>query len=385
MTPLSVNSKLPNTSQTIFSVMSSLAQKHNAINLGQGFPDFAMSEFLIEMVNKAMKDGHNQYVHMNGLVSLRESISEKIFFLYNKKINADTEITVTPGATYAIYTALTSVLRPGDEVIVFEPAYDSYIPNIEINGAKAVRLLLKHPVYKIDWDLVRQNITPATRMIMINSPNNPTGNILDKTDMQSLEQIVSGTNILILSDEVYEHIVFDGMQHESVLKYPGLFERSFVCFSFGKVYNCTGWKIGYCVAPEFLMKEFRKVHQFNCFSVNSPMQFALADFLKQKSAYEELSNLFQFKRNFFQDMMKKTRFIPIPSHGSFFQLYDYSSISSENEIDFAIELTKRAGVATIPVSSFYKESNDNKVLRFCFAKKEATLAEAVERLLKMDF
>jgi methionine aminotransferase len=365
--------------------MSSLAQKHNAINLGQGFPDFAMSEVLIEMVNKAMKDGHNQYVHMNGLVALRESISEKIFFLYDKAISPETEITVTPGATYAIYTALTSVLRPGDEVIVFEPAYDSYIPNIEINGAKAVRIILKHPDYKIDWELVRRNITPATRMIMINSPNNPTGNVLDKTDLQSLEKIVSGTNILVLSDEVYEHLVFDGMQHESVLKYPGLFERSFVCFSFGKVYNCTGWKIGYCVAPEFLMKEFRKVHQFNCFSVNSPVQFALTDFLKQKSAYQDLSISFQFKRNFFQDLMKKTRFIPIPSHGSFFQLYDYSLISSDNEVDFAIALTKRAGVATIPVSFFYKEKNDNKVLRFCFAKKEATLAEAVERLLKIDF
>jgi methionine aminotransferase len=365
--------------------MSSLAQKHNAINLGQGFPDFAMSEVLIEMVNKAMKDGHNQYVHMNGLVSLRESISEKIFFLYNKAISPETEVTVTPGATYAIYTALTSVLQSGDEVIVFEPAYDSYIPNIEINGSKAVRIILKHPDYKIDWDLVRQNITPATRMIMINSPNNPTGNVLDKTDLQSLEKIVSGTNILVLSDEVYEHLVFDGLQHESVLKYPGLFERSFVCFSFGKVYNCTGWKIGYCVAPEFLMKEFRKVHQFNCFSVNSPVQFALADFLKQRKAYEDLSTAFQFKRNFFQDLMKKTRFIPIPSHGSFFQLFDYSLISNDNEVDFAIELTKKAGVATIPVSSFYKENNDNKVLRFCFAKKEATLAEAVERLLKMDF
>jgi methionine aminotransferase len=360
--------------------MSSLAQKYNAINLGQGFPDFSMSEDLIGLVNKAMKDGHNQYVHMNGLFSLRESISEKIFFLYNKEINAETEITVTPGATYAIYTALTSVLRPGDEVIVFEPAYDSYIPNIEINGAKPVRLTLRHPDYKIDWDLVQQNITPATRMIMINSPNNPTGNVLDKTDLQSLEKIVSGTNILILSDEVYEHLVFDGKQHESILRYPGLFERSFVCFSFGKVYNCTGWKIGYCVAPDFLMKEFRKVHQFNCFSVNSPVQFALADFLKQKNFYKDLANSFQFKRNFFQDLMKKTRFISIPSHGSFFQLYDYSEISSEAEVDFAIRLTKKAGVATIPVSSFYKENNDNKVLRFCFAKKEATLAEAVKRL-----
>ncbi len=382
MNNLSIKSKLPSTGQTIFSVMSSLAVKHNAINLGQGFPDFSMNEDLINLVNKSMKDGHNQYVHMNGLSNLRERIHEKVFFLYNKNINPETEITITPGATYAIYTALTSVLHPGDEVIVFEPVYDSYIPNIEINGAKPVVITLSAPDYKINWDLVKEKISPATKMFMINSPNNPTGSILNKTDIEQLQKISADKNIFILSDEVYEHIVFDGKQHESILKYPDLFQRSFVCFSFGKVYNCTGWKIGYCIAPDFLMKEFRKVHQFNCFSCNSPVQFALAEFLKEKNEYLRLGNFLQHKRDFFYNLMNQTKFKAIPSHGSYFQLYDYSAISNENENDFAIRLTKEAGVATIPLSAFYKNKIDNKILRFCFSKKESTLTEAVERLLK---
>ncbi len=384
MNNLSVRSKLPNTGQTIFSVMSSLAIKHNAINLGQGFPDFPMNEVLIDLVYKAMRDGHNQYVHMNGLLSLRESIAEKISFLYKKSLNPETEITITPGGTYAIYTALTSVLQTGDEVIVFEPAYDSYIPNIEINGAKAIRISLSYPHYKIDWNVVKENITNATRMIVINSPNNPTGNILNENDMFQLQNIVSGTKILIMSDEVYEQIIFDGLQHESILKYPDLFSRSFVSFSFGKVYNCTGWKIGYCVAPDFLMEEFRKVHQFNCFSCNSPVQFALADFLKEKNVYLELGSSLQKKRDFFYNLMKSTKFTPLTSHGSYFQLYNYSAISNEKENDFAIRLTRQAGVATIPLSSFYKNAKDDKVLRFCFAKKESTLSEAVDRLINFN-
>ncbi|MEO8764407.1 MAG: methionine aminotransferase, partial [Ginsengibacter sp.] len=368
-----IKSKLPHTGQTIFSVMSSLAIKHNAINLGQGFPDFQMNEDLIELVNKAMHRGHNQYVHMNGLDILLESISDKISFLYKKNVNPQTEVTVTPGATYAIYTALTSVLRPGDEVIVFEPAYDSYIPNVEINGAKPVILPLTFPGYTIDWNRVAENITPATRMIIINSPHNPTGSILTKKDMEQLTRIVSGTNILIVSDEVYEHLVFDGLQHESILKYPALFERSFVCFSFGKVYNCTGWKIGYCVAPQPLMAEFRKVHQFNCFCCNSTVQYALAEFLKEKEIYLGLGNLLQKKRDFFAKQMEQTKFKALPSHGSYFQLYDYSAITGESENDFALRLTKEAGVVSIPTSAFYKNGKENKVLRFCFAKKESTL------------
>ncbi len=379
----SITSKLPSIGPTIFTVMSSLAVEHNAINLGQGFPDYPMSEELISLVNQHMKAGHNQYVHMNGLPALRNVIAEKIFGLYQQQINADTEITVTPGGTYAIYTALTAVLQPGDEVIVFEPAYDSYIPNVEINGAVPVLIPLTYPDYKIDWNEVRKRISAKTKMVMLNSPHNPTGAILSKEDIFQLQQIVKDTNIFILSDEVYEHLIFDDMQHESMLRYPDLLERSFVCFSFGKVYHCTGWKLGYCIAPEALTKEFRKVHQFNCFSCNSPMQFALADFLQYKESYLTLGNFLQKKRDFFMNLMKQTNFKPLPSHGSYFQLYSYENMSDESEKDFAIRLTKDFGVATIPASAFYKNGKDDKVLRFCFAKKESTLEEAVNRLLKL--
>ena len=378
----SITSKLPSIGPTIFTVMSSLAVEHNAINLGQGFPDYPMSEELISLVNQHMKAGHNQYVHMNGLPALRNVIAEKIFGLYQQQINADTEITVTPGGTYAIYTALTAVLQPGDEVIVFEPAYDSYIPNVEINGAVPVLIPLTYPDYKIDWNEVRKRISAKTKMVMLNSPHNPTGAILSKEDIFQLQQIVKDTNIFILSDEVYEHLIFDDMQHESMLRYPDLLERSFVCFSFGKVYHCTGWKLGYCIAPEALTKEFRKVHQFNCFSCNSPMQFALADFLQYKESYLTLGNFLQKKRDYFMNLMKQTNFKPLPSHGSYFQLYSYEGMSDESEKDLAIRLTKDFGVATIPTSAFYKNGKDDKVLRFCFAKKESTLEEAVNRLLK---
>ena len=380
---LSITSKLSSIGPTIFTVMSSLAVEHNAINLGQGFPDYPMSEELISLVNQHMKAGHNQYVHMNGLPALRNVIAEKIFGLYQQQINADTEITVTPGGTYAIYTALTAVLQPGDEVIVFEPAYDSYIPNVEINGAVPVLIPLTYPDYKIDWNEVRKRISAKTKMVMLNSPHNPTGAILSKEDIFQLQQIVKDTNIFILSDEVYEHLIFDDMQHESMLRYPDLLERSFVCFSFGKVYHCTGWKLGYCIAPEALTKEFRKVHQFNCFSCNSPMQFALADFLQYKEFYLTLGNFLQKKRDYFMALMAQTKFKPLPSHGSYFQLYSYENMSDESEKDFAIRLTKDFGVATIPTSAFYKNSKDDKVLRFCFAKKESTLEEAVNRLVKI--
>src|SRR5665213_2081299 len=363
--------------------MSSLALQYNSINLGQGFPDFPMNGELISLVNQAMLNGHNQYVNMNGLIQLRESIAEKIFFLYQKNINADTEITVTPGATYAIFTALTSVLRSGDEVIVFEPAYDSYIPNIEITGATPVIIPLTYPGYKINWEEVKQKITQSTRMIMLNSPHNPTGSVLDKNDIIQLTEIVSGTNILISSDEVYEHIIFDGKQHESLLKYPDLFNRSFISFSFGKVYSCTGWKIGYSIAPQYLMSEFRKVHQYNCFTCNSPVQFALSNFLKEKGVYLSISEILQQKRDYFRQLMSQTNLKPIPTYGSYFQIYDYSSISDEKEDEIAIRLTKEVGVTTIPVSAFYKNKQENKVLRFCFAKKESTLEMAVERLLKL--
>ncbi len=380
MSTTSLVSKLSNTSETIFTAINSLAKKYNAINLGQGFPDFDMNSTLIDLVYAAMKNGHNQYAHMDGLPVLRNALAEKVYDLYDKKINPEKEITITPGGTYAIYTALTSILKHGDEVIVLEPAFDSYIPNIEINGAKPVLVPLTFPDYKIDWALVKEAINPATRCIIINSPHNPTGSVLDKNDIEQLRKVVSGTNIFILSDEVYEHIIFDNLPHESMLKYPDLFERSFVCFSFGKVYNCTGWKIGYCIGPEKLMNEFRKVHQFNCFSCNTPVQYAIAAFLTQKNEYEKLAGFFQNKRDLFQKAMEKTMFTPLPSHGSYFQLYSYSGISNESEKDFALRLCKDVGVACIPVSAFYKYPKENKVVRFCFAKKESTINEAVKRL-----
>jgi methionine aminotransferase len=378
-----IQSKLPDVGTTIFTVMSVLASQHKAINLGQGFPDYEMSGDLVALVNKAMQDGHNQYVHMNGLPALRERLSEKIEGLYARQVDPETEITITPGGTYAIYTALTTILRPGDEVIVFEPAYDSYIPNIEINGAVPVLVPLVYPDYKIDWGLVKQKITPKTKLIMLNTPHNPTGAVLHADDMVHLQNLVKGTGIFILSDEVYEHLIFDDKVHESMLRYPGLYERSFVCFSFGKVYHCTGWKMGYCVAPPALMKEFRKVHQFNCFSCNSPVQFALSEFLLQKEHYLQLGAFLQQKRDHLKNLMQQTKFKALPSYGSYFQLYSYSEITGESEKDFAIRLTKEYGVATIPTSVFYKNGEDNKVLRFCFAKKESTLEEAANRLMKL--
>ena len=378
-----INSKLPHIGTTIFTTMTNLSVQYNAVNLGQGFPDFMMSEELVALVNKAMRDGNNQYSHMCGLPLLRQRIAQKAETLYSTAINPDTDITITPGGTYAIYTALTTVLQPGYEVIVFEPAFDSYIPNIEINGAVPVLIPLRFPDYSVDWELVKKKITPKTKMIMLNTPHNPTGSVLGKNDIEQLRSIVKDTGIFILSDEVYEHLIFDGIQHESILRYPDLFERSFVCFSFGKTYNCTGWKLGYCIAPAALMNEFRKVHQFNCFSCNHPVQHALAEFIQQPAHYLQLGKMLQQKRDYFQQLMLQTKLKALPSYGSYFQLYSYAGISNETENDFAIRLTKEYGVTGIPVSVFYKQETNNKVLRFCFAKKEATLEQAVERLLKI--
>jgi methionine aminotransferase len=361
--------------------MSQLAVQHNAVNLGQGFPDFPMNSTLHELVAKAMRDGFNQYVHMNGYPLLRQKLAAKVKHLYGTAIDAETDITITPGGTYAIYTALTTVLQPGDEVIVFEPAYDSYIPNIEINGAIAVRIALNYPDYSIPWEEVKQKITPRTRMIMINSPHNPTGAVLSASDIQNLSAVVEGTNIMILSDEVYEHLIFDGLTHESILRYPELLKRSFVCFSFGKTYHCTGWKIGYCISSPELMKEFRKVHQFNCFTCDTPKQIALATYLDDTNAYLELGSQIQQKRDYFRKQMEQTPFVCIPSHGSYFECYSYAAISDEADMTFAKRLTTEYGVATIPVSAFYKDGKDDKVIRFCFAKQESTLDKAIEKLL----
>ncbi len=376
-------SKLPDTGTTIFTVMSQLAVEYNAINLGQGFPDFTMSEELIALVNKAMLDGNNQYVHTNGLLSLREKLAHKIQQLYATSINADQQITITPGGTYAIYTALTSILNKDDEVIVFEPAYDSYIPNILINGAKPVLIQLQFPSFTIPWDEVKNKITDKTKAIIINSPHNPTGAVLNTKDIEQLKQIVADKNIFIISDEVYEHLIFDDIPHQSILRYPELLEKSFVCFSFGKTYNCTGWKIGYCIASQLLMKEFRKVHQFNCFSCNSFVQVALAEFLNNEAAYLSLGKFIQRKRDFLQGLMQATKFKAIPSYGSYFQCYSFRDFSDENDMELAIRLTKDYGVTTVPLSSFYQSKKDDKVLRFCFAKREETLKEAAERLSRL--
>ena len=378
-----IQSKLPDIGTTIFTVMSQLAVEHNAINLGQGFPDFMMSEELIALVNEAMQTGYNQYSHMNGLPLLRERLAEKATKLYHHPIHPDTEITITPGGTYAIYTALTTVLQPGDEVIVFEPAYDCYIPTIEVNGAKAVCISLQFPDYSIPWEEVKAKVNSRTRVIMINSPHNPTGAVLGEHDMEQLRTIVANTNIIILSDEVYEHLIFDGIQHHSILRHADLMERSFVCFSFGKTYHCTGWKLGYCIASAQLMKEFRKIHQFNCFCCDTPKQVALANFLTNEEAYLSLGSMIQKKRDYFRLLMKATPFTCIPSHGSYFECYSYKGFSNENDFDLAVRLTKEVGVTAIPVSVFYKNKEDNKVLRFCFAKKENTLEMAVERLRKL--
>lgn len=378
-----IQSRLPNVGTTIFTVMSGLATEYKAVNLGQGFPDFPMNSELTGLVNEAMKNNFNQYAPMPGWLPLREAIAEKVEFLYQTKINPDTEITITPGGTYAIYSAFTTILQPGDEVIVFEPAYDSYIPNIEINGAKAVTISLVYPHYHINWAAVQNAVTPKTKAIIINSPHNPTGSVIKEEDIKELRKIVEGTNIFIISDEVYEHLIFDGIPHQSILRYPDLFQRSFVCFSFGKTYNCTGWKLGYCIAPAPLTKEFRKVHQFNCFTCHTPSQVGLASFLKNKDAYLSLSSFMQEKRDYFRKLMQQTRFTMQESFGSYFICGTYERISTEGDKDLAIRLTKEAGVATIPVSAFYRDGKDDKVLRFCFSKKKETLEAAVEKLLKV--
>jgi methionine aminotransferase len=379
-----IDSKLPNAGTTIFSVMSALATEHKAVNLGQGFPDYPMDSGLISLVNEAMKNGYDQYAPMPGWTPLREALSEKIESLYNTDVNPDLSITITPGGTYAIYSALTCILHPGDEVIVFEPAYDSYIPNIEINGARAVTINLMYPDYRIDWAAVKNAVNERTRAIIINSPHNPTGTVITEDDINELRSIVMGNNIFIISDEVYEHLIFDNIRHESILRYPDLLERAFVCFSFGKVYNCTGWKLGYCVAPAELTKEFRKVHQFNCFTCHTPTQVALAAFIKNREAYLGLSSFMQEKRDYFKKLMKETPFTLHESYGSYFICGSYEKISDEPDKDFAIRLTKETGVATIPVSAFYRNGKDDRVIRFCFSKKKETLEAAVEKLSTLN-
>ena len=381
--PNLISSKLPNTGTSIFAVMSKLAADCNAINLSQGFPDFNCDEELIALVYKYMKEGKNQYAPMAGLISLREVIADKITSMHGTKYDPESEITITAGGTQAIYTAISAIIRDGDEVIIFEPAYDCYQPAIEMNGGTTVYLQLKAPTYSIDWNQVKKVITHRTRMIIINTPHNPTGSIMTADDMRMLEKITENTNIVIISDEVYEHIIFDNHQHESVSRFPKLAERSYIISSFGKTFHTTGWKTGYCVAPKNLMAEFRKVHQFLVFCVNSPIQYALADYLKDKNNYINLNSFYQNKRDYFIKQIKNSKFEIIPCGGTYFQLLSYKKLSKEKDTDYAMRLTKEFGIASVPISVFYHETIDNHVLRFCFAKKEETLDKAAEILNKI--
>ncbi|MFK8101919.1 MAG: methionine aminotransferase [Saprospiraceae bacterium] len=379
-TPITLNSKLPTVGTTIFSVMSQLAKAHEAINLSQGFPDFDCDPALMELVNQYMNAGKNQYAPMTGVPALTEQIAQKIEKMYGAKLSAADEITITVGATQAIFTIISSCIQVGEEVILIEPAYDSYRPSIELCGGVPVCYELTKPDFKIDWDHFKALVTSKTKMIIINTPHNPTGSILTATDLEALQALTRDTNIIVLSDEVYEHLIYDGVQHESVLRYPELLARSFVTFSFGKTFHATGWRVGYCVAPKYLMKEFRKVHQFNVFTINTPTQYALADYLKTASNYLGLGDFFQKKRDYFLSAISTSRFKPIPCQGTYFQLVDYSAISLERDVEFAKRITKDYRVAAIPISVFYSSGRNDHVIRFCFAKKEETLAAAAEML-----
>lgn len=377
-----VTSKLPQTGTTIFTVMSALAAETSAINLSQGFPDYDCAPELIDMVSKAMKGGFNQYAPMAGLMSLREQIAIKTENLYGAQYNPDTEITITAGGTQAIFTAISAVIHPNDEVIIFEPAYDAYAPAIKLMGGVVKSLELEPPDYRIPWDMVKRLITSKTRMIVLNSPQNPTGTILSKTDIDELTAIVKNQDILILSDEVYEHLVYDGEIHHSMARYPELRERSLIAVSFGKPFHNTGWKMGYCLAPANLMQEFRKIHQFIVFSVNTPMQAGIAEYLKDEQVYLGLPAFFQQKRDYFRDGLQQSRFKLLPCQGSYFQCVSYQGLTDERDSDLAIRITREFGVASIPVSAFYTQGTNHHILRFCFAKRQETLDKAVERLLK---
>jgi len=374
------SSKLPNEKTSIFSVMSQLAAQEKAINLSQGYPDFPTSPKLTELVNQAMKNGHNQYAPMPGIFTLREAISSKILDLYGKEYDPDSEITVTAGATQAIFTIITALVHQDDEVIIFAPAYDSYDPTIRLNGGKTIEISLKGPDFKVAWKEVKAAVTDKTRMIIINSPHNPTGTVMDRMDMLELQKIVEGTNIIVLSDEVYEHLIYDGRQHQSIARFPGIASRGFLVASFGKTFHNTGWKVGYCAGPRVLMNEFRKVHQFNVFSVNHPVQKALATYLKDKENYLSLPGFFQAKRDLFLHAINGSKFTFKPSEGTYFQLLDYGNISAENDVILAKRWTKEEKIASIPVSVFYKKKTDHKVLRFCFAKSDETLLKGAEIL-----
>lgn len=380
---MQINSKLPNIGTTIFTVMSGLAKEYNAINLSQGFPDFGCSPKLLELAQKNLAAGFNQYAPMTGAQSLRETISELLQNSYEATYHPETEITITAGATQGIYTSIAAFINKGDEVIVFEPAYDCYIPAIEVHGGLVKSIMLDYPNFTINWDAVKNSINDKTRMIMINSPHNPSGTTLAENDLLELQKIVAGTNIIVISDEVYEHMVFDGKHHQSVARFKDLAAQSIIVSSFGKTIHATGWKIGYVAAPKELMIEFRKVHQFLVFCVNHPFQLALADYLKDESTYKGLHQFYQAKRDYFRKLVSGSRFILEPCTGTYFQLMSYKNITDEKDTDFAIRLTKDKGLASIPLSVFYTHQKQQQLLRFCFAKKEETLEKAAEIICKI--
>lgn len=376
-----MNRNIPNTGMSIFAVMSGLAQQHQAVNLSQGFPDFPIDPALPQLLERASREGFNQYPPMPGLLSLREAIAKKVHHFQQVAINPDTEITITPGATYTIYTAFATLLNPGDEVIVLEPAYDSYLPNIQMAGAKAIPVPLMSDTFAVDWERVNAVVTPATKAIIFNNPHNPSGKVWQLEDFEQLTQLVNRHDLYILADEVYEHLVYDGLKHRSVLQFPELRRRSFAIYSFGKVFHNTGWKMGYCIAPPELTHSFRMVHQFLAFSVNTPAQQALAWYMEDFSVIEQAANMLEEKRDYLHRLMQDTPFrSPFTAQGSYFQLYDYAHISDMDDKAFATWLCTEHGVAAIPLSPFYHDNYNGKYLRFCFAKKAETLQKAVEKL-----
>ncbi len=378
-----MESKLPDVGLTIFAVMSRLAQEAGAINLSQGFPDFDVSPRLIDRVTHHMQAGHNQYAPMQGVLALRAAIAAKVEALYGARCDPETEITVTSGATEALYAAVTALVRPGDEVLIIEPAYDAYEPVVRLSGGRPVFVPLSFPDYRIDWDAVARSISPRTRCLILNAPHNPTGMVLAAEDVAALEAVADRHAFYVVSDEVYEHIVFDGRPHLSMVASPMLRDRSFVISSFGKTYHATGWKVGYCLAPEALTAEFRKIHQYLTFATSTPVQMALADHLSSCDDHLTLADFYQAKRDRFRDLLAATRLRPLPCQGTYFQMVDYSAVSSEADVAFARRLTTEYGVAAIPPSVFYHDRRDDRVLRFCFAKHDHTLEEAVERLCRI--
>jgi len=381
--PVFLSSKLPNTGSSIFSIMSGLANTHNALNLSQGFPDFEVSEVLTALVKKHMDNGHNQYAPMPGILPLREGLANKVNDLYSFDCCPESMICITPGATEAIYCAITSIINEGDEAIVFDPAYDSYAPAIEVNKGIAVHVELNPEDFSIDWQKVKNMISSKTKLIIVNSPHNPSGCLMTEEDLKALEKITMETDIIVISDEVYEHIVFDKKKHHSILSFPELMKRSFAIFSFGKVFHITGWKMGYCIGPKPLMEEFKKLHQFIVFSSNTPIQYALAEFLENKEEYQKLNGFFQKKRDLFIQGLKGSRFKINPSKGTYFQLLNYKNISDEDDMSFAEHLLKEHKVASIPISVFYKNKTNPFYLRFCFAKSDALIEKATEILCRI--